>query len=234
MMDRSLLEKVQELVLDGVEPRDVEGVAMGPVQFHDLRPPEYTPDTLEVASLRGLLDLLDVDGIAESAELLHVEQPTTVNLWGKVTGLRKKRPLLARAKLKAPQLTHQHIDQEKAVITLLTAFAPVGDRADILQVVGNLKDEKSETSVDDGVTQSVAVRAGAASTSAVQVSNPVELAPLGLFPEVMPVLTEYVLRIHGKNHISLVLANSLSYELHARQAVAQWLADAEPGVLVLE
>src|SRR5262245_42483150 len=90
------------------------------------------------------------------------------------------------------------VDAESYNIALQTMFEDSGDRAKVLEVVGNISTEGVTTFDDDGVTQGVVARAGVRLGKLVGVPNPVTLAPFRTFRDIEQPASKFVLRVRGE------------------------------------
>lgn len=162
---------------------------------------------------------------------VHVVDPWNVHLFSEL-GAFAKRSIYAQAQAQAsPFQFGKFMDPETFVIALQALFADTPDRVRVLRVIGNLKEEKVNTSQDDGTTQTVIARAGIVSVAEAQVPNPVVLAPYRTFREVEPLPSPFILRVKGGidedslPSCALFEADGGEWMLEAIRRVAKWLED---------
>jgi hypothetical protein len=137
---------------------------------HYAPPPDAPPlaRTLEVSTLKSLAGFVraNIDGADLSDHVLHVESPGRVVL---------------RSRLEPDGAWFELAD---AVIFLMAAFTPQGQRDDLLGVLRSISTEQTDLREDDGMGQKVTVKAGVHVKGTGAVPNPVLLAPYRTFPEV--------------------------------------------------
>ena len=124
--------------------------------------------------------------------------------------------------------------QEEFLIGLMTRFMPDGDRERLMQHVGNITDEKVATSVDDGISQSVVVRAGVSGLKNITLPNVVTLNPRWTFAELGAIPAKFLLRIREGAQVGLFSADTVGWEQEAIAAIRTWLVEHMPeGVVVV-
>jgi len=119
-------------------------------------------------------------------------------------------------------------DRETFNVALQTLFVDTPERAQVLAVVGNLKEEQVRHAEDDGVTQTVTGRAGIVLGKDVQVPNPVTLRPFRTFREIEQPASKFVLRLQsGKEgelpKCALFEADGGAWKLEAMIAIRSYL-----------
>lgn len=204
-----------------------------PVHF----PPQPQPvKPLIVHTLTGLVDYLkdigQIDPVAASQiKCIHVVNPHEVRVCGGLQEQGFDRSIFAEAK-NAHAWTRtgfafgEFCDPESFVITLQTMFTEAGDRAKLLQLVGNLTQEDVQTSQDDGITQTVGTRAGVVLKGRSDVPNPITLAPYRTFSEVEQPASKYVLRFSKGRDLpqcALFEADGDAWRLEAIHAIREYL-----------
>lgn len=90
---------------------------------------------------------------------------------------------------------NKYHDSETFIVALLSKFQDSGDRAAIMELVGNIKSSNVKTQADDGVTQTVETRAGLVLSGVRAVPNPVTLTPWRTFAEIPQPEGAFVLRL---------------------------------------
>ncbi len=216
-------------------------VTIGGEDFSQLqlyRPPptprEDIPATLDFATLLSFAEYItaypDEDFLDEhGTTFVHVESPTSVRLVTSIFGGRNQRAVVARATAIVPQVPlDEYQTVEDFVIGLQALYVENATRADVLKLVGNLKDETVGEVMDDGKTQVVKARVGVVSIAEVEIQNPVRLAPYRTFGEVSQPESDFVLRVKGGGpgrlpNVALFLADGGLWRLPAIDAVKAWL-----------
>ena len=84
---------------------------------------------------------------------------------------------------------------ESFIIAMQSCFVPNDDSAQILKVVGNIREEAVKQTSDDGISQAVMAKSGIATVEMVSVPNPVILAPYRTFIEVEQPASKFVFRM---------------------------------------
>lgn len=205
--------------------------------------PGPTAKTLDVWTLGAVRDYLTAnkDALDLPRIVVHVVSPSIVQVLGPLDTRARVRETFVRAN--ASDLTDSFIGRFQSMadflIGLQTRFVDVDDRARVLALLSNVKDENVKTALDDGVTQVVQARAGVALVSEVAVPNPVLVCPYRTFRDVVQPSSLFVLRVQsgkagGLPEAGLFEADGGAWRLTAIARVREWLVAAVPaGVAVL-
>lgn len=200
--------------------------------------PGPAAETLDVYSLGALVEYVKAnrDGLVLEKCVFHVVSPQIVTLRGPLDARTKHRETLLRAN--APNLTDnflgKYMPHEEFIIGLLTRFVDTPTRADILKLIGNIKNERVSTSSDDGVTQTVSAKQGVVLSENVPIPNPLNLVPFRTFREVPQPDSLFVLRVngaravHGLPEVGLFEADGGAWRLQAINSVAAHLLNRLP------
>lgn len=131
----------------------------------------------------------------------------------------------------------RYMDLETFIIEMQAKFVPSKTVADILRLVSNVRDEAVTTSQDDGYSQTVTVKKGAALVEKVDVPNPVVLAPYRTFLEVDQPESAFVFRMQrqdGKAPMcGLWDADGGNWQLTAIASIRDWFKVELPGFRVV-
>lgn len=199
-------------------------------------PPEPLAATLELSTLGSLAEYAHVnrDGLDLAKTVLHVASPTVVRLLGPLSGRRRLREELVRAKaaIPTPQLD-RFLDREAFQIQLQAMFAAVGDRESLLTVIGNMEAGETRTVVDDGTSQEVAVRRNAASRVREVLKKVVDLAPYRTFVEIEQPVSPFVFRVQDDGEqiiVALFECDGGAWRLKALEDVANHLSELLDGL----
>ena len=163
-----------------------------------LPPADPTPDALELHTLSGLVDYLDhnIDGLVVDQLAIMVESPDRVSLISRLAGRALQRHTLVEVTFDGNNFLYDRfMSIEDFNIALQTKFIQNEQRAAVLKVTGNIKEETIGEYGDDGVSQTVTAKAGIARVAEVQVPNPVWLAPYRTFADVAQPISPFVLRM---------------------------------------
>ena len=128
--------------------------------------------------------------------------------------------------------------REVALIELRSLFIPNEGTAYLLDLLGRMTDEKSVSTNDNGVTQTVEARQGVALNALVEVKPRVLLRPFRTFLEVEQPESEFLLRVHPEEGIGFFEADGGIWKLEAKKNIADYfntnLADLiEAGKVVI-
>jgi len=244
-MIRAALEKLEEMAHAG---KQVGVIKVGEVEYvtgdvTDVRKKDPEPDTLGLHTLTAVVDYIreNRDDLEREKCVLHIVDPTTVELRGPITGHFRQRTRFIRAQ--ATDLTQaadlrmgRFHPVEDVVIGLQALFVASPERAELIRVLGNVKGETVTTQVDDGMTQEVSVRAGAL-VDKLQVPNPVTLAPYRTFREVEQPAAPFLVRVKKSDQngilVGLFEADGGAWRLEAVKRIRTWLEEAGVSPVVI-
>jgi hypothetical protein len=230
----SLIQAIQA----GVTPKELEidgrsYVTNGGVM---LPPNEPTPNPITIQTLTGIVDYLRSNVEAPQDEyslFLHVKDYDTVRLLTAYHDRAKHRATLIEANCSSivgggfSFGTYQPI--EAVIIGLQSRFVETEDRNAILEVLGNLKDERVSNFGDDGVSQSVTTRKGIALGEKTVVPRIVTLKPYRTFPEIEQPASQFILRLRQAQRdgepptAALFEADGGRWKLDAIKAIGEYL-----------
>lgn len=199
-------------------------------QRYHLPPEEPRVDPIRVSTLSGFVDYLTANFDQIPDCMIHVVSPVEVQLVGQLKDDRyHSRQVYAIAELPTKQPTFgRYQPTEQFVINLMTQFADVGDRAEVLKVVGNLRHDSTTRTQDDGVTQTATLKTGIALVQEAPVSPIQTLAPYRTFREVNQPSSAFLLRIKQEKdgvHAALFEADGEQWKLDAIAAIKEWLSE---------
>jgi hypothetical protein len=176
-------------------------------------PQESRPDELLFTTLKGLTAFASrlASSVAKEQLYFHIESPESVSLLGEIQPANfNKRFCYATASLGYTPFKFstieipRYIDIEMMVIALQSLFVISRTREDIINVIGNLANEKIVTNKDDRFSQGIRIRSGISGQSEVTVENPVCLKPHRTFPECDQPESDFVLRYREGRQGSLI------------------------------
>jgi len=202
--------------------------------IHPVKPPVAEP--VVVASLTGLIEFLasDLDGLEPSDWFVHVRSPREVA----VCSAMNTKWMVRQTALKAVFSGGTHFPfgryqgQEDAIVGLQTGFAPSDTLFELMGLVGNIKDEAVGTQVDDGVSQVVTVRKGAALVSQATARSRWNLRPYRTWPEIEQCELECILRLKKGPEVALFAVEDPGWEFRAMEAAAFYLQPRVPMKVV--
>lgn len=190
---------------------------------------EVHPEIFQAFSLRGLVDYIktDVDGIFNTEGIRHIVSicgVDCVKVYSPITGYHKQRHVVAECRARNPRIPFdQYMNPEDFQIMVQTRFQESENRKTVLKLSGNLKNEQSMQTADDGVSQKVTIKKGVATAADVIVANPVVLTPLRTFYEVEQPSSPFVLRFSEKAEAALFEGDGGAWMLTAVENIRNWL-----------
>ena len=191
---------------------------------------EPIPEALEVFSLDAIVDYLrhNKDGLDTSGLMIHVVSPERVAVVDQLMDPWKQRATYMVAH--AEQARHsfgQYMAVEEFLPYLKASFQETEDRDTLLQIVGNVVEENSVQTEDDGITQRVTAKTGVRRVEDTPLPNPVTLAPFCTFPEVdQQPRREFVFRMQKGPRCTLIPADGNKWKHDAVDSIASYLAQS--------
>lgn len=223
MIDKSFLQKVEEMVMEGTT-LDVHDMTYTSTKMFPVLPP--APAGLEVSTLTSVIDYCKEFAPFEKW-VVQVCSPSVVKVMSLLNPKFKTREqyLVANAYV-SPFKYDQFMSVDKFVIALQAQFIQTETTANILKLVGNMTTRNEVGAKDDGVTQVVEARTGLVSVNTVSVPNPVSLAPYRTFAEVDQPHSNFVLRLNTSHECALFEADGGAWRNTAMDLVKQYLLAA--------
>jgi hypothetical protein len=209
--------------------------------FHNGRADRYaerdkeSPRTLDVYSLGGLVDYIiaDVDGLFKDPERRHIVRVTdvdTVEVISPIYGYGSKRDVVARCVQKPPRIKFDtYMPAEDFQIIVMTQFIESENRSMVLMLAGNLRDDQSVQTADDGFSQRVTIKRGVVQVGETTVKNPAELIPIRTFNEVTQPSSPFVIRFQEGNQVALFESDGGAWKIRAVEAIRDWLRERLQG-----
>lgn len=245
-ISKETIGKIQELVLSGVEPREItvgerRGIAIGDhVYWNDRK----FPTTLQFHTLSGIAEYvnrcLDCEYIT-GAPIIQVETEDSVSYYSGAFAPLANRCILASARPRSVESFPfgRFMPCEEFIIKLQALFVP--DRGDWQEVVGACAGIKKQDGVeykDSGVTQKVVVQSGLSLSTMKELPNPVVLAPYRTFPEIEQPESSFVLRVtDGRSGPELALfeADGGAWKLTAMERIKNYLKEevSRPEMIII-
>ena len=183
--------------------------------------------TLEVSTLTAIKDYLEKnpDGLDLTKTIVHVTSPTCVDVISTPFGGYRQRDTFMQAKAIIPEhMFDRRVEPDKFVPWLQSCFCESEDLKALLAVSGNIVDTSEVHLQDDGVTQDVTIRQGAARKSAVDVPSPAVLMPFSTFVEINQPPRKFVFRLGSQPlTCSLIEADGGAWKITAIADIGIWL-----------
>lgn len=209
------------------EKVEVNGSVFVDKEMFHLRTPDFP--TLEVNSLTAVVDYLkglkNEKWVEEDAPIIvHIENEKTVLLKDTADATEGKRDIFLKATAEGKRFKFDEFHPSEAfIIAMQSTFLDTDDKAAILQVVGNLKDEAVHTLSDDGCSQVATIKTGIAAVGQVKVPNPAELAPFRTFLEVPQPTSKFIFRMRNGGFCGLFEADGGAWKLEAKKNIYDFL-----------
>lgn len=218
---KSLIEVVREANAQKVIEINGQSYAIDGHGDVELLEDPSLPHAERLTTLDGLIEFIQYQKPQDA--FLHVVSNSRVYLLGNLNS-QGHRPIYAKVNAELPDFDFdEYHSQEKMIIALQAQFAETKDRNIIMRVVGNLKDEIVHQMTDDGVSQQVQIKSGAASVDNVQVPNPVSMRPYRTFLEVEQPESKFVFRMRDGGQSALYEADAGMWRLVAKKSIKEYL-----------
>lgn len=193
---------------------------------------ESLPATLNVSTLTGVMDYLveNPDGYInpDRKAIIHIASTDKVDLYCQMDAV-NDRPHLVHAQAYLPNIKiGNRIDREEFIISLQTQYADTDDRNAMIGILSHLKEGAEKEIIDNGFSQTVAVKKGVATVEQQAVPCPAKLAPFRTFIEAEQPRSYYVVRLHDNGMISINDASGGEWKVQAIAAIRKWFMDNIP------
>jgi hypothetical protein len=209
-----------------------------PQHEYDQRP--ALKGCVQVSTLSALVDLINagVNGAAGDL-MIRVHDHTKVlleTLDCDEYGRRTAHACVELAKTDGFKFGQWH-DQESFLISVMANFTEQGDREFLLRIASSLTSGAITTSDDDGITQTVTLKKGAALKTTEALRQRVTLAPFRTFREVSQPASEFIFRVHQVEDetptLALFEADGGKWRIDAALAVRDWLKNKAGSIPVI-
>ena len=225
MFDAATLNRIEELSRQAAEPKVIDSLTYLPAGFKRVEAPEPAP--LEVKTLTAVVDYIRSDADLDRAGgpvFLHVIDHSTVAIRSMLYKFDAVRETFLIAKCQPPAFPFgRFLETEEFIIGVQAMFEDVSDRATILSLMGNIKEENVQNTGDDGISQKVTAKAGVSLVTNVKVPNPVVLAPFRTFSEIEQPRSPFVFRLQSGPKAALIEADGGAWKNDAIIAISEFL-----------
>lgn len=165
-------------------------------------PPQWTKPTLEVSTVSGLVGAYKakIDDLPETGVAFHIVSPTRVNILSLTADEFGRRHVWASAQhtQECPFKFGHYMDAEAFLIAFRSSFYFNDNAVKIQKLLSTLSNESAVSVADDGISQTLTVKAGAVTRTAVELPQEIPLIPWRTFREVAPVESKFLLRLKGE------------------------------------
>jgi hypothetical protein len=198
--------------------------------------PKFTPTPLDFNTLSGLVGYIKATGETNQA-FVAVRSPKSVSLLSGLDETDLSRHCYVNALLSYKQFEFgamRFMPQEDFIIALQTMFSVTPDLLELQDLVSSVKEESTDSSRDDGVSQVVSVKAGVLLKTERVVRNPWVLRPHRTFLDVPQPESKFILRVRRDHGISMMLfeTDGGQWEMDATKSLVEFLK-AETGLTVI-
>lgn len=221
-LTREFIEKIEEMAV--AELIDIEGVQYSTKHLHQINPPK--PESIKTKSLTAIIDYIgaNIDKLDPEKIIIQVIDHESVRIMSALDFVYRGREYYIWAQAETPEIRlNNFTDRESFNIMLQSRFADVADRADVLRSIGKMRYENEVKMEDDGITQTVASKAGVALVREDQIPNPVRLAPFRTFSEIEQPISPFILRVDDKCNVGLFEADGGAWKNKAMQSIKDYL-----------
>ncbi|GGC88247.1 hypothetical protein [Enterococcus wangshanyuanii] len=196
----------------------------------EVEPIKYAA-TLTINSLTGLINYLkskfdeEADAVQEEI-LLHVESPTSVIAYSKLNSDRCRESLV-EAKMRMDKFNYGYfMDSEQFIINIQSLFQREKDAEAVLKCASGIRIEGGGDLYDNGISQQVSVKQGAATIQKAEVPSPATLKPYRTFLEIDQPEGQFIFRINKHGECALFEADGGIWKNHAIDQIKEYLTSA--------
>ena len=233
MIDREFIEKIEDMT----GPKVIETVQGTFSDKHLYRIENELADTIVLSSLSGLAEMIKQEMNEYNLPLfVRATSAERVHVFGAIRDdMQRERPFTAEAKFISFDF-NEYISIENMIICLKSRFAPTEDRDYLVQLLGNITDQQSVQTKDDGITQSATVKSGIQLVGEQRIKPIVTLKPYRTFLEVEQPASDFLIRLKD-GRAALFEADGGAWEREAVKNVADKLRELledVPNVHIIE
>ena len=207
-----------------------------------IEPPElFPPEALEINTLAGFRDY--VSGARKERPgkpFVQVVSPKMVNY---LTELFPENANIRHNYATAHCLQKgfafgKWLDLEAFIIALQTLFVQTDTVENMMGMLASLANEQIVENKDDSFSQTIQIKSGITTKSAVKVENPIALAPYRTFREIEQPVSQFILRLRKPQDgegltCALFGADGDAWELEAIERIAFWLSKELPTARII-
>lgn len=233
MIDREFIEKIEDMT----GPKVIVTQQGAFADKHLYRVENKLADTIVLSSLSGLAEMIKQEMSEYNLPLfVRATSAERVHVFGAIRDdMQRERPFTAEAKFIDFDF-NEYISIENMIICLKSRFAPTEDRDYLVQLLGNITDQQSVQTKDDGITQSATVKSGIRLIGEQRIKPIVTLKPYRTFLEVEQPESDFLIRLKD-GRAALFEADGGAWEREAVKNVADKLRELledVPNVHIIE
>lgn len=227
-----MIKTAMQYLLDLKQPNVIryEGGTFVDKNMSQLKRPTFP--TLHLNTLDGLVEYLKKiidereDDCSGVPSIVHIFDETEVLLQNVARASEGSRDCMVQVRTEERKFKFGvFYDAESFNVAMQSMFQDTEDKATILQVVGNLRDDTIRTMVDDGVSQVTSVRTGVATVCDVKIPNPVTLKPYRTFLEVEQPESKFIFRMREGGQCGIFEADGGAWKLAAKKNIYSYLKE---------
>lgn len=220
MMDRTAIEKIESMAQPNIVTEN--GYLYSDKQLNIIKVP--TVETVSFNTLRGLVETIKREYDSYYGMIVNVKSYNMVEALTDINDADRSReyPYVAKAETTSFDFGRR-LDYESMIIALKSKFVETSELLSVVQLLGNITNEQSAQTLDDGFTQNVVVKKGIALKENKSIKPIVKLTPYRTFLEVDQPESEFLLRLHDGNTVALYEADGGAWKLEARSKIANYL-----------
>lgn len=236
MLPKETLDRILEINQPHI--KDVGGLEYSDKTLNLILPPYAAP--IEIKTLTGLSDFIkNLDKSTLKEFFFHVQDERSVSLLGPLDNYEHREKLIKACCITNDMRFNSYYSSEKFIILIQSQFTdgegtyPI---AELLKVVSLIESKHIEKFSDDGISQSVEIKAGLSSAIEVPIPNPIMLQPYRTFREIDQPVSRFVLRMTqstGGPQIALFEADGSQWKFEAMQSIKKWLEKEIKGIPVI-
>lgn len=221
MIDREFIEKIEDMT----GPKVIETVQGTFSDKHLYRIENELADTIVLSSLSGLAEMIKQEMNEYNLPLfVRATSAERVHVFGAIRDdMQRERPFTAEAKFIGFDF-NEYISIENMIICLKSRFAPTEDRDYLVQLLGNITDQQSVQTKDDGITQSATVKSGIQLVGEQRIKPIVTLKPYRTFLETKQPESDFLIRLKD-GRAALFEADGGAWEREAVKNIADKLRE---------
>lgn len=222
MLDRSFIEKIESMAQNEIIYEN--NVSYSTKLLHRIDEPECEP--LKISSLESLIALTraEVSSI-DNMNFIIVDTPAEVSCKTGFFG-NKQRDVLYKVIADLPRIEfNNYMPIENMIISLKSKFQETPDREYLINLLGNITDEKSVNTMDDGITQQVTAKAGIQLQQKQSVKAIVKLKPYRTFTSVEQPESDFLIRLKD-GQAALFEADGGAWKSEAKNNIAEYIRNA--------
>ncbi|MER2126318.1 hypothetical protein [Solibacillus sp.] len=219
-----MLKELYERILQSARPETVEiNNKVYSTDRLSLVSENPSVEAIQIHSLSGVVDYIQSHFDGTRNLLIHIQSPTEIYLMDALDSTNNRRIYLKSTALLPTIQFDRFIDREQFQIMLQANFVPTPDHVAVLDIVSHIHIQDGNIELkDNGFTQAVTVKAGAASLSQTPIPPKVSLKPFRTFVEVPQPASDYILRLNERGHVALYEADGGSWQLEAIENIAEY------------